>query len=221
MYICPPWNCHRSCSRKALCYGQRKNDTQIETERRKKDEGSYADQEALDDRMTLLPLCWIVCVGVRFGCAESIPPKVERLPPRVKRCPSNKEDLGPVLVCVLLKKLLDTSGTCLQKAALLHGYIFMASPSSRSMYCHHTAWCQWKLSPKYRKPPCSGVLSSHSFCCKAITHCLSGCCVKLARFQPWKSGLVHQSLQIFWQITGWVTCWLHQADSCAYMSKLI
>lgn len=33
--------------------------------KKKKDEGCYADQEALDDQMTLLPLHWIVCGGGR------------------------------------------------------------------------------------------------------------------------------------------------------------
>lgn len=120
VYICPPWSRHRSSAHKVLCYGQSKTDTWIETERRKKDEGSYADQEALDDRIILLPLRWIVYVGVWFGCAESSPPRVETLPPRVKRCPLNEENLGPVLVCVLLKKPLETLGACLPKAVLLH-----------------------------------------------------------------------------------------------------
>lgn len=87
----PPWIRHWSCAHKALCYGQSKIDTWIETERRKEDEGSYVDQEALDDRMTLSSLCWIACVGVRFVCAESTPPRVETLPPRLERCSLNEE----------------------------------------------------------------------------------------------------------------------------------
>jgi len=100
-------------------------------------------------------------------------------------------------------------------------YIFMASPSPSSMCCSHTAWWQWRLSPKYRKNLCSGVLSSHGFLCKTISHSWSRRCVKLTRFQPWKSDLVHQSLHIFWPITGWVTSWLHWADSWAFISWLI
>lgn len=155
-----------------------------------------------------------LCVGagVQFGCAESTPPRVEMLPPRVKRRSLNEEDLRPALVCVFLKKPVETSRTCLQKAVLLHLHGF-SIPQVHAL--------QWRLSPKYRKPPCSGVLSSHGFRSEAITHHLSRCCVKLASFQPWKSGLLHQSLQIFWHITGWVTSWLHQADSWAHTSQLI
>lgn len=36
VYICPPWSHHQSSAHKALCHGQSKTDTQIETERRKK-----------------------------------------------------------------------------------------------------------------------------------------------------------------------------------------
>lgn len=71
--------------------------------------------------------------------------------------------------CVLLKKLLETSGTFLLKAVLLHLHSF---PITKLHLLQLHCFAAVEIVSQIQKTPCSGVPSSHGLCCKAITHWL-------------------------------------------------
>lgn len=69
--------------------------------------------------------------------------------------------------CVLLKKLLETSGTFLQKAVLLYLHSF---PITKLHMLQWHCLVAVEIVSQIQKTPCSGAPSSHGLCSKAITH---------------------------------------------------